>query len=432
MKICVYGLWHLGSVTSACLASLGHQVIGFDDNKTTVKKIKSGIAPIFETGLDNLIKKGIKTKKLSFTNEYNEIPKDIDFAWIAIDTPVNDEDIADIDHVISKTIKLLRHIESGITVIISSQLPIGSIRKIEELTKSQFPEKEFDFISSPENLRLGNAIKIFLKPDRIIIGHRENYSKKKLKNFFQSISKNLEWMSIESAEMTKHAINSFLANSVVFINELSTICEPLGADARAVERGLKSDYRIGEKAYLSPGSSFSGGTLARDLNYLKEISRSYKLNIPLIDSLLISNDLHKNWIINKIESLFPELSRKTFLIWGLTYKPQTSSIKRSFSIELCQWLINKKAKVIAHDPKAEALPTKMRNSIVRSHDPIKPLAGADVLIIATPWDEYKKISYSFIIKKNPKLKVIDQNGLLRSNNDITNKDYFSVGYQSNK
>ena len=239
-------------------------------------------------------------------------------------------------------------------------------------------------------------------------------------------------MSIESAEMTKHAINSFLANSVVFINELSTICEPLGADARAVERGLKSDYRIGEKAYLSPGSSFSGGTLARDLNYLKEISRSYKLNIPLIDSLLISNDLHKNWIINKIESLFPELSRKTFLIWGLTYKPQTSSIKRSFSIELCQWLINKKAKVIAHDPKAEALPTKMRNSIVRSHDPIKPLAGADVLIIATPWDEYKKISYSFIIKKNPKLKVIDQNGLLRRNNDITNKDYFSVGYQSNK
>ena len=130
--------------------------------------------------------------------------------------------------------------------------------------------------------------------------------------------------------------------------------------------------------------------------------------------------------------MFPELSRKTFLIWGLTYKPQTSSIKRSFSIELCQWLINKKAKVIAHDPKAEALPTKMRNSIVRSHDPIKPLAGADVLIIATPWDEYKKVSYSFIIKKNPKLKVIDQNGLLRRNNDITNKDYFSVGYQSNK
>ena len=124
--------------------------------------------------------------------------------------------------------QLLRYIESGITVIISSQLPIGSIRKIEELTKSQFPEKEFDFISSPENLRLGSAIKIFLEPDRIIIGHRENYSKKKLNFFFQSISKNLEWMSIESAEMTKHAINSFLANSVAFINELSIICELVG------------------------------------------------------------------------------------------------------------------------------------------------------------------------------------------------------------
>ena len=205
MKICVFGLWHLGSVTSACLASLGHQVIGFDDDTNTVKKLNSAVAPVFEKGLDELINEGISANKLIFTSKYREIPKDIDFAWITIDTPVDEEDIADSDYVVSKTLKLLESIESGTIVIISSQLPIGSIRQIEELTKSQFPNKKFNFISSPENLRLGNAIKLFLEPDRIVIGHRENFKPDILVELFQSISTNLEWMSIESAEMIKHA-----------------------------------------------------------------------------------------------------------------------------------------------------------------------------------------------------------------------------------
>ena len=143
MKICVFGLWHLGSVTSACLVSLGHQVIGFDHDANTVKKLNAAIAPVFEKGLDELINEGISANKLIFTSEYSEIPKDIDFAWITIDTPVDEEDIADLDYVVSKTLKLLGSIESGTIVIISSQLPIGSIRQIEELTKSQLPNKKF-------------------------------------------------------------------------------------------------------------------------------------------------------------------------------------------------------------------------------------------------------------------------------------------------
>ena len=229
MKVCVFGLWHLGSVTSACLASLGHEVIGFDDDVDTIRQLKSSKAPIFEAGLDQLIGEGLSANNLIFTSKYEEIPKDIDFAWITIDTPVNEEDVADTNYVISKTLKLLDFIESGTAVIISSQLPIGSIGKIENLAKNKFPKKIFNFISSPENLRLGDAIKVFLEPDRIIIGHRENFESDLLDNFFQSISDDLEWMSIESAEMTKHAINSFLANSVAFINELSIICELVGA-----------------------------------------------------------------------------------------------------------------------------------------------------------------------------------------------------------
>jgi len=431
MKICVFGLWHLGSVTSACLASLGHQVIGFDHDANTIKKLKSARAPVFETGLDELIDEGIRANKLMFTSQYQKIPKDLDFAWITIDTPVNEDDIADTDYVISKTLELLESIESDMTVIISSQLPVGSIGQIEELTKSQFPNKKFNFIASPENLRLGNAIKLFLEPDRIVIGHRENFKPDILLELFQSISTNLEWMSIESAEMIKHAINSFLANSVVFINELSSICELVGADAKAVERGLKSDYRIGENAYLSPGSAFSGGTLARDLNYLKKISQSYQLNVPLIDSVLTSNKLHKDWVKNKLKSLFVELNGITVLIWGLTYKPETSSIRRSFSLELCEWLINKKVNIIAHDPRAENLPDHIINAIERSEDMIEPLTNVDVLIIVTPWNDYKEFSHDFLFKKNSELKIIDQNGLLRKNSKTINKNYFSVGYPSN-
>ena len=429
MKVCVFGLWHLGSVTSACLASLGHEVIGFDDDVDTIRQLKSAKAPIFEAGLDQLMGEGLSENNLIFTSKYEEIPKDIDFVWITIDTPVNEEDVADTNYVISKTLKLLDFIESGTTVIISSQLPIGSIGQIENLAKNKFPKKIFNFISSPENLRLGDAIKVFLEPDRIIIGHRENFKSDLLADLFQSISDDLEWMSIESAEMTKHAINSFLANSVVFINELSTICELVGADAKDVERGLKSDCRIGKNAYLSPGSAFSGGTLARDLNYLKNISQSCESNVPLINSVLISNQLHKNWSKNKLESLFTELNGITVLVWGLTYKPGTSSTRGSLSIELCEWLINKKAKIIAHDPKADNLPDHIEKAIERCEDPIKPLSNVDVLIIVTPWDDYKAFSHEFLLKKNAKLKIVDQNGLLRKNNKIINNHYFSVGFK---
>lgn len=430
MKVCVFGLWHLGSVTSACLASLGHQVIGLDDDANTVKNLKSGRAPIFEADLDELIHRGLSAGNLLFTSNYEEIPNDIDFVWVTIDTPINEENVADTNYVISKTLKLLESIASGTIVIISSQLPIGSVRKIEDLAKNRFPKKIFNFISSPENLRLGDAIKVFLSPDRIIIGHKRNFKSNSLSTFFKSISSDLEWMSIESAEMTKHAINSFLGSSVVFINELSTICELVGADAKAVERGLKSDCRIGKNAYLSPGSAFSGGTLARDLNYLKSISKSCELDAPLINSVLISNELHKNWIKTKLESLFTVLNGITVLIWGLTYKPQTSSIRGSLSLELCEWLISKKAKIIAHDPKADNLPDHIEKSIKRSKDPITPLTDVDVLLIATPWDDYKTFSHDFLVKKNSKIIVIDQNGLLRKNNKIINNHYFSVGYQN--
>ena len=432
MKICVFGLWHLGSVTSACLASLGHQVIGIDDDVNIVKRLQSARAPVFEKGLDELIHEGLKEKKLIFTSDYSEIPKDIDFVWITIDTPVDEEDIADINYVISKTLQLLENIEPNKTIIISSQLPIGSIGQIEGLAQSQFTRKQFNFISSPENLRLGNAIKLFLEPDRVIIGTRDNFKSDILVKLFQSISTNLEWMSIESAEMIKHAINSFLANSVVFINELSTICEMVGADAKAVERGLKSDYRIGEDAYLSPGSAFSGGTLARDLNYLKQISQSYELEIPHINSVLKSNQIHKDWVKNKLTSLFTELNGLTVLLWGLTYKPETSSVRRSFSLELCDWLINQKVNIIAHDPRAENLPRHIENIVERSADMVTPIPRVDILIIITPWKDYEKYSHDFLLKKNPKLKVLDQNGLLRKNNEIINSNYFSVGYQSNK
>ncbi|MBI3563078.1 MAG: UDP-glucose/GDP-mannose dehydrogenase family protein [Gammaproteobacteria bacterium] len=430
MKVCVQGLWHLGSVTAASLAAVGHKVVGLDFDAVIIQGLQAGKPPIFEPGLEDMIREGLDSGKLEFTKSLDNLPDDIEILWVAYDTPVNDDDVADVDFVVSQLEKTLPYLGANAIVLVSSQMPVGSIRRIEAIADRCCPEKALSFACSPENLRLGKALYVFLKPDRVVVGVRNTQDKERIGCLLQSITDRIEWMSVESAEMTKHAINAFLATSVVFANEIASVCEMVGADAKEVERGLKSEQRIGPKAYLSPGGAFAGGTLARDIEFLKVVSSEHKLSIPLLESVKTSNDQHKRWVRRKLNTLFSCLHGVTVVVWGLTYKPGTDTLRRSLAVELCNWLLEQGAKVRVHDPAVKVLPPEWHGIVTRFDAETEALVGAQVLLVGTEWPKYKEVSIEHISGLVPDLVVLDPNRFLSTLGSITQLRYFAVGTPS--
>lgn len=427
MNVCVQGLWHLGTVTAACLASLGNRVTGLDFDGGTVNRLIQGIPPLLEPGLEELIKQGLASGRLGFSSQPHEAARDAEVLWIAYDTPVDDDDNADIDYVVAQIEKTLPHLPAGATVLISSQMPVGSVKRLEAITNARFPKKKIGFACSPENLRLGKALEIFLKPDRIVVGARSARDQERLGRLLNPITDRIEWMSVESAEMTKHAINAFLATSVTFANEIACLCELAGADAKEVERGLKTESRIGPGAYLSPGAAFAGGTLARDIAFLNGIGAEKRLATPLLSSVKPSNEAHKRWPMRKLQALFPNLSKARIAVWGLTYKPGTDTLRRSTAIELCNWLVERGARVCVHDPVITALPGELALKLTRAHDPLAALAGVQALVISTPWPDYKGIAADAIVKAAPGIAVLDAGRFLAGLATDSRLRYIAVG-----
>lgn len=427
MKICVQGLWHLGSVTAACLASVGHDVIGFDSDQATIDDLSNGKAPLFEPGLDDLIQNGLASSKLKFLSSANVATANVEVLWVAYDTPVNENDQADVEFVISQIEGVLPCLPIGTTVLVSSQMPVGATRRLETIAAAKFADRDFGFAYSPENLRLGKALDAFLKPDRIIVGTRSERDRLRLEKMLLSVTERIEWMSVESAEMTKHAINAFLATSVTFANEIASICELVGADAKEVERGLKTEPRIGPKAYLSPGGAFAGGTLARDINFLDQVGSSKGLRTPLLAAVKPSNDEHKNWAKRRLLGKFPDLAGKIIAVWGLTYKPGTDTLRRSLSVELCNWLLGQGAKLRVHDPAVVSLPAEWGGCAIQCSNPTEALQGASALVVATEWPEYQDVPSSDISCATDGILVLDANRFLNKLAIVRGVEYTAVG-----
>lgn len=430
MKICVHGLWHLGSVTAACLASVGHEVFGLDYDEHIVQGLRAGKPPILEPGLEGMIRRGLDSGLLRFASLPEELPGDTQLLWITYDTPVNEDDVADIDFVIAQAETVFPFLPANLTVLVSSQMPVGSIRRMEAIAARLCPEKVLSFSYSPENLRLGKALDVFLKPDRVVVGTRLEGDRERIGQMLAPITDRIEWMSVESAEMTKHAINAFMATSIAFANEIAVVCEMVGADAKEVERGLKSEQRIGSKARLAPGGAFAGGTLARDIEFLKAISRENRLSIPLVEAVRTSNDQHKDWARRKLEAILPNLDGVVVVVWGLTYKPGTDTLRRSLAVELCNWLIERGAKVRVHDSVVGILPDNWSGHVQRFEEPLAALEGAQVLLVGTEWPEYKEISGDHVAEVAPGLVVIDPNRFLSSLGTTTALRYIAVGTPS--
>ncbi len=427
MKVCVLGLWHLGSVTAACLASVGHEVTGLDSNSGIVEKLQKAEPPVSEPGLDGLIREGINAGQLRFTSDAKIAISSAEVLWVTYDTPVDENDRADVEFVFQEVIKSLPFLSIDTIVLVSSQLPVGSIRRFEDISAEKYPEKNIRFAYSPENLRLGKSLDVFLHPDRVIIGVRRREDREILNRLLGPITDNILWMGVESAEMTKHAINAFLGMSITFINEIASICENIGADAHEVETGLKSETRIGPAAYLSPGAAFAGGTLARDIEFLKDIGSLNNLVNPLISAVRKSNDEHKKWIQRRLFAVLGGLKGKRIAVWGLTYKPGTNTLRRSLSVEMCNWLQEQGAEIAVHDPSKCELPDNWLGEVVRSKTPLEALEGACALVIATQWPEYREINVSDVENIAGQLAVFDSNRFLSDFNKSPVISYYSVG-----
>ena len=420
MNITVLGLWHLGCVTAACGAR-HFQVVGLDFDAANIAKLNSGQAPLFEPGLNELIAAGLAAKKLSFTADPKIACAQADVLWLCYDTPVNEDDESDVDFVLANLRRALPHLPTGALVLISAQMPVGTCHTLEK----EFPQ--FHFACSPENLRLGKAIDAFEKAERVVVGIRNDAKKPVLEKLFAPFTPQILFMRTESAEMVKHALNSFLALSITFINEIARLCERVGADAKEVSAGLKSEPRIGPKAYLGPGGPFAGGTLARDVVTLTRLAGANGEKISVIPAIKQSNDLHRGWALRRLQSRLGDLRGKKIAVLGLTYTTNTDTLRRSAAVELCQKLLEAGAKVAAFDPAVKSLPREL-GVISLAGDITGALKDADAAVVCTEWPQFRQADWAGIVPAMKQRVFVDANRFLEKElKSITGVEHLSVG-----
>ena len=418
--IAVVGLWHLGVVIAACLAEAGFTVVGVDPDPEVVAALNEDRPPVDEPGLGDLVRDMRNAGRLTFATRSTEATGAAGVMWIAFDTPVDDEDRADVEWVLDRSAEALSYAARGALVVVSAQLPVGSTAALHR-RMSEAGREDLRFACVPENLRLGRALQTFRSPDRFVAGVGSDEERVRLGAVLERFDSPIEWMGVESAEMTKHALNAFLATSVAFINEVAAICERVDADASDVARGLKSEERIGPRAYLAPGDAFAGGTLARDIRFLSRLAHDRDLPAEVVDGVAASNAAHRHWSRRALTRLFGAasgngkhgLADRRIAVWGLTYKPRTNTLRRSSALELCRWLAAERASVHAYDPAISALPAGEPAEIELASNPIAALDGAEALVVCTPWQEFRRITADEITGSMTQPVVLDPGGHLR-------------------
>ena len=381
MKIGVAGLWHLGVMYAVGLAELGHEVIAYDPSLEAISNLNNGDLLVYEPLLQEMLLANIKTGGLKFTNLEGEL-EEIDLLVLAYDTPVDNEDNADAEFVIAEFTRIAESLLPSTHILVSSQLPVGSCEQIENILE-KFGHTG-GVTAQPENLRLGKAVESFFNPKRIIAGTFDGKPNHDVEGVFKGINAPIIWMHRRSAEVTKHALNAFLATSVTFMGELSEICELVGADAKEVEMGLKSDPRIGIGAYLSPGLGFAGGTLARDVRKLSSLQSEIRSEPTIFTSLMISNRHNNDWVSRSLETIPMELDGLKICFWGVSYTDNTDTLRRSEIYKLMKDLV--KNNVITYVENL-LIKDEMDLRIVREENLEKSLRDIDVLVVSKKMNE---------------------------------------------
>lgn len=421
----IIGLWHLGCVLCAAWCKLGHTVVGFDDDTSRIENLKGATPPIYEPGLSDAIREGLGNGKITFSDDIRALAS-CDFIFLSYDTPVREDDSSD-TAILEKAIEDVRPIlKDGAILIVSSQSPIGLCRELRTRLRREKPMLELAY--SPENLRLGDAIRCYLNPGRIILGAADTRTREQCKSLFSQIPAEILAMSMESAEMVKHGINSFLAMSIVFANHLADICESAGARIDDVVAGMKSDPRIGQNAYLAPGIGFSGGTLGRDLKVLDQKNRESDGAAKIFGLIHTMNNQRKFSILKRIEKIVGRCEGSSIGILGITYKPGTSTLRRSLPLEIVDLLLEKKAEVRVFDPKADYTELSHSPKFQIAPSLEKASHSVDLLVLLTEWPEFKDVDWEKVFGRMRRPVIFDtKNFLDRDRLTSLGFEYHSVG-----
>ena len=400
MKIAVVGTGYVGLVTGACLSDLGNNVYCVDVDEKKVNALKSGQIPIYEPGLEQLVKSNFNAGRLRFTIDAKEAILASDICFIAVGTPMGEDGSADLQYVLQVAETIGTYMEHHMYVIDKSTVPVGTAKKVREKIQEELDKRgslvTFDVISNPEFLKEGTAIEDCSKPDRIVIGTDNNKAAKVMRELYLPLVKNSEsiiFMDIASAEMTKYTANAMLATKISFMNEISNICERVGADVNKVRLGIGSDKRIGF-SFIYPGCGYGGSCFPKDVQALIKTSEAFGYKTKILNAVEEVNQSQKYIIPEKVEKRFGEdLNGKTFAVWGLAFKPDTDDMRQAAAITIIEELTKRGAKVKAYDPKAEQEAQecylKDNDNVIYLDSKYEALKEADAMILATEWKEFK-------------------------------------------
>ncbi len=399
MKVCVIGTGYVGLVAGTCLAEMGNDVICVDNNKEKLQQLKRGIIPIYEPGLEELIKVNVAEKRLSFSDDLAYAVQNSLICFIAVGTPQGEDGSADLKYVYQVAREIGKALNGYKVIVDKSTVPVGTADAVTEIIRSQTKE-EFDVVSNPEFLKQGAAVDDFLKPDRVIIGsnsQRATDIMQELYSPFLRTGNPVIIMDVKSAEMTKYAANSFLAVKISYANEIANICEKVGADAEMVRIGMCSDKRIGTQ-FLFPGLGYGGSCFPKDVKALLKTAKDNGCGYEIIEAADKVNKKQRQLFLNKIHNHCGEdLSGQTIAVWGLAFKPKTNDMREAPSITIINDLLARGAKVQAYDPKAfDSAKLIFGNKIVYAENAYDAVKGADAMLLLTEWNEFRRPDFDRI------------------------------------
>jgi len=411
MKLAVIGTGYVGLVSGTCFAEMGHNVICLDINKEKIDQLSKGNIPIYEPGLEEMVKRNLRSQRLSFTTNYFHAINSSDVCFITVDTPISSDGQANLDYVKSVAIAIAENMNGYKIIVNKSTVPVGSAELVSQLISSVLEKRNtslpFDVVSNPEFLKEGNAVNDCMKPDRVIIGTESPHAASIMKEIyapFMLSQERLLLMDIRSAEMTKYAANAMLATRISFMNELAGLCELMGANINLVRRGMGSDKRIGPH-FLYPGPGFGGSCFPKDLAALYMQAQTVGYQMDLLSSVRSVNKRQKEVLGKKIASYFEEvggLMGKTIGILGLAFKPDTDDMREAPSLTLIHQLLNAGAILRVYDPAAMDNAKTIFGlfpTITWCNDEIHAAEGADALVLVTEWKQFRSLDFQTIIPK---------------------------------
>tara|TARA_B100000929_G_scaffold110450_1_gene87524 strand:+ start:2997 stop:4295 length:1299 start_codon:yes stop_codon:yes gene_type:complete len=431
MKLCMIGTGYVGLVSGVCFSDLGNTVYCVDNNSDKIKKLNQGIVPIYEPGLEELIKKNYRQKRLIFTTDIKQAVTKADIIFICVGTPTKkNSNSADLKYVFQVAKQIKKFINKYKIVITKSTVPVTTGDKIEKIFKSKIKKKLVDVVSNPEFLREGEAIKDFTSPDRVVIGTNSKRANLKLKSlYFPIVKKTSRYIntSRRGAELIKYASNAFLATKISFINEMANLCEKVGVDIKDVSYGMGSDQRIGER-FLRAGPAYGGSCFPKDTRAVLDTGKSFKVDLSIVENVIKSNENRKLLLTKKlVKILNGNLKNKSITFLGVTFKPNTDDMREASSLYMIPYLSKKVSNIRYFDPSGKKSDFKNYNNVKFCKNIESACYKTDLIVIHTEWNEFKFLNFKRLVKKS-NFKIYDMRNIYSPNEMKKKKiNYFGIG-----